>query len=279
MTTNGKMDTDRVAARVERGERKMVTNRKMSSTRKIALVAGVLYLITIVASMPAQFVLYGPVLNNPDYIVSSGADTQVLWGGFFEVITALACIGTAVVLFPVVKRQNEPAALGFVTARVFEAALIVVGIVSLLSVVTLRQDLAGAAGADAASLVTTGNALVAIHDWTFLLGPGVMPGVNALLLGYLMYRSGLVPRVIPVMGLIGGPLILAAGTATLLGLNEQVSVWSVIATAPIFAWELSLGIWLIVKGFNSSAAILSEPDTPDLKERDKESDKISLSKA
>jgi Domain of unknown function (DUF4386) len=136
----------------------------------------------------------------------------------------------------------------------------------------LRQDLAGA---DAASLVTTGNALVAIHDWTFLLGPGVMPGVNALLLGYLMYRSRLVPRVIPVMGLIGCPLILAAGTATLLGLNEQVSVWSVIATAPIFAWELSLGIWLIVKGFNSSAAILYEPDTTDLNERDT----MSLSRA
>jgi hypothetical protein len=239
----------------------MVTNRKMSSTRKIALVAGVLYLITIVASIPAQFVLYGPVLTNPDYIVSSGANTQVPWGGFFEMITALACIGTAVVLFPVVKRQNEPAALGFVTARVFEAALIVVGIVSLLSVVTLRQDLAGAAGADMASLVTTGNALVAIHDWTFLLGPGVMPGVNALLLGYLMYRSGLVPRVIPVMGLIGGPLILAAGTATLLGLNEQVSVWTVIATAPIFAWELSLGLWLIVKGFDPSV-IASEKFNP-----------------
>ena len=111
----------------------------MDSLRMTALIAGVLYLITIIASIPAQFVLYGPVLTNPDYIVSSGADTQVIWGGFFEVITALACIGTAVVLFPVVKRQNEAAALGFVTARVFESALIVVGIVSVLSVVTLWQ--------------------------------------------------------------------------------------------------------------------------------------------
>lgn len=123
----------------------------------------------------------------------------------------LACIGTAVALFPVVKRQNEAAALGFVTARVFEAGLILLGVVSVLAVVTLRQDVAGAAGADGASLVTTGRALVAIHDWTFLLGPGLIPGVNALLLGTLMYRSGLVPRVIPLMGLIGAPLILAAG--------------------------------------------------------------------
>jgi hypothetical protein len=124
--------------------------------------------------------------------------------------------------------------------------------VSLLSVVTLRQDLAGAAGADAASLVTTGNALVAIHDWTFLLGPGVMPGVNALLLGYLMYRSGLVPRVIPLTGLVGAPLLLAAATATMFGINEQSSMWSGIATAPIFAWERSLGVYLVVKGFKPS---------------------------
>ena len=222
----------------------------MDSLRRIAFIAGALYLITIIASIPAQFVFYDPVLNDPNYVVSSGADTGVLWGGLFELVTALACIGTAVVLFPVVKRQNEAAALGFVAARVFEAALIVVGIVSLLSVVTLRQ--AGARGAEATSLVTTAKSLVAMHDWTFLLGPGVMPGINALLLGYLMYRSGLVPRVIPLMGLIGAPLILVAGTATLLGLNEQVSVWTGIATAPIFAWELSLGVWLVVKGFKPS---------------------------
>lgn len=224
----------------------------MTSLRKTALVAGGFYLITIIASIPA-LALYGPVLNNPDYIVSSGADTRVLWGGFLEVITALACIGTAVALFPVVKRQNEGVALGFVAARVLEAGVIVVGIVSLLSVVTLRQNLAGAAGTDAASLVTTGKALVAIHDWTFLLGPGLMPGVNALLLGYLMYRSRLVPRVIPVLGLIGAPLLLASATATMFGIYPQVSVWSAIATIPIFAWELSLGVWLVVKGFKPSA--------------------------
>jgi hypothetical protein len=222
----------------------------MTALRRTALTAGVLYLITIIASIPAQFVFYDPVLSDPGYVIGPGADVRVLWGGLFELITALACIGTAVVLFPVVKRQHEGAALGFVTARVFEAALIVVGIVSLLSVVTLRQS--GATGAEATSLVTTAHALVAIHDWTFLLGPGVMPGVNALLLGYLLYRSGLVPRIIPVIGLVGGPLILAAGTATLVGLNEQVSVWSAIATAPIFVWELSLGIWLAVKGFKPS---------------------------
>jgi hypothetical protein len=235
----------------------------MTSLRKTALVAGGFYLVTIIASIPA-LALYGPVLNNPDYIVSSGADTRVLWGGFLEVITAFACIGTAVTLFPVVKRQNEGVALGFVTARVLEAAVIVVGIISLLSVVTLRQNLAGAAGADATSLVTTGTSLVEIHNWTFLLGPGLIPGVNALLLGYLLYRSGLVPRVIPVLGLIGAPLILASATATMFGIYDQLSVWSAIATIPIFAWELSLGVWLVVKGFKPSriTAAMTAAGTP-----------------
>ena len=173
-------------------------------------------------------------------------------GAFLEVITAIAIIGTAVTLFPILKRQNEGVALGYVAARVLEATVIVVGIISLLSVVTLRQDLAGGAGADAPSLVTAGNSLVAIHDWTFLLGPGLMPGVNALLLGYLMYRSGLVPRAMAMLALVGGPLLLASATATLFGLYEQISVPGFILTLPVFAWELSLGIYLIVKGFKPS---------------------------
>ena len=211
-----------------------------------------MYLVTIVASVPAQYVSYAPVLTNARYVLGAGADTQVLWGGLLEVITALACIGTAVVLFPVVRRHHEGAALGFVTARVLEAALIVTGIVSMLSVVALRQP--GATGADAAARVVAAESLVAVHDWTFLLGPGLMPGVNALLLGYLMYRSRLVPRAIPTIGLVGAPLFLLAGAATVVGLNEGTSVWTVLATLPIFAWELSLGLWLTVKGFRTTSA-------------------------
>jgi hypothetical protein len=221
--------------------------------QKIARITGVLFIITIIASIPA-LILYGPVLNNPDYVVGAGADTRVFWGAFLEVITALACIGTAVVLFPIVKRQNEAVALSYVASRVLEAALIFVGIVGVLAVVTLRQDFAGAAGADAASLVAVANSLVAVKDWTFLLGPGVLAGVgNGLLLGYLMYRSGLVPRRFAMLGLIGGSLAVASATATLFGLYDQVSVWAAIAIIPEFIWELSLGIWLIVKGFDPSA--------------------------
>ncbi|MCW2880825.1 MAG: hypothetical protein JWQ95_4925 [Sphaerisporangium sp.] len=224
----------------------------MTSLRKTALIAGGFYVLTFIASIPPVLFLLGPVLDNPNYIVSSGADTQVLWGLFLDVITALAGIGTAVALFPVVKRQSQAAALGFVTTRVLEAAIIVIGVVSLLSVVTLRQDAAGTPGADATSLVTTGHALVAIRDWTFLLGPSLMAGLNALLLGSLMFRSGLVPRVIPVLGLIGAPLLLVSVATTMFGMNSLTSVWHGIATAPIFVWELSLGVYLVVKGFKPS---------------------------
>jgi hypothetical protein len=224
----------------------------MDALRKTALVAGAFYLITFVASIPAALVLFRPVLDHPDYILGSGSQIGVLAGVFLDVITALAGIGTAVVLFPVVKRQSEAAALGFVTSRVLEAATILVGVVSLLAVVTLRQDLAGTPGADAASLVTTGQALVAIRDWTFLLGPGLMAAFNALLLGYLMLRSGLVPRVIPLLGLIGAPLLLASVTATLFGIFDQLSPVATIAVLPVALWELSLGVWLVVKGFKPS---------------------------
>jgi hypothetical protein len=224
----------------------------MDRMRKTALIAGVLYLVTFVAGIPPALALYSDVLHNPAYILSSADDTAVLWGGLLELINAFACVGTAVVLFPVVKRQSEAAALGFVTSRMIEAAVIIVGILSLLSVVTLHQDLAGAAATDAAALVTTGHALVAIYNWALLLGPGIMPAVNALLLGSLMYRSGLVPRLIPAMGLIGAPLLLASAISTMFGLNEQVSLLSAVAVVPIFFWELSLGLYMAVKGFKPS---------------------------
>jgi hypothetical protein len=225
--------------------------------RRTAFVAGVLYLITFIAGIPPAAFLLAPVLDNPNYIVSGGADTQVLFGAFLDMVNALACIGTAVALFSVVKRQHEGFALGFVTTRIFEAAVIIIGVLSLVAVVTLRQT--GAPGAEGATLVTVGQALVAVRDGAHLLGPGVIPGLNALLLGYLMYKSRLVPRVIPAMALVGAPVFLVAASASLLGLNEQGSVLSAIGFVPVALWELSLGIWLTFKGFNRSAPILSTP--------------------
>jgi len=242
--------------------------------QKIARVTGVLFLITFITAIPPFVFLYVPVVDDPRYIVGAGADMRVSLGAFLELLLIIANIGTAVALFPILKRVNEGVALGFVTARVVECAFIAVGILSLLTVVTLRQDLAETAGTDAGSLVAVGKSLVALHDWTFLLGPGFVVGIgNGMLLGYLMYRSGLVPRPMAVLGLIAGPVLCAAGIAVLFDVIEPNSALKNIAAIPEFVWELSLGIWLIVKGFNPSAAILSEPDKTHLNGRGNEREK------
>lgn len=224
----------------------------MTSSRKTALTAGVLYLLTFV-SIPTLS-LYGPV-HDPNYVVGLGPDTPTLIGAILELIVAIACVGTAVALYSVVKRQNEGVALGFVGARILEAATIFAGIACLLSVVSLRQ-----AGAGAAALATS-QALVALYDRLFLLGQGLMPAVNALLLGSLLYRSRLVPRVLPLLGFIGAPLLLVSHAAVAFGLLERVSALAGIAALPIALWELSLGVWLVAKGFNPSALaeLLSAP--------------------
>jgi hypothetical protein len=247
------------------------------SLRRTALVAGICYLITFVASIPA-LPLYSTLVDDPRYVLGSGSSAGVLLGGLLEVITALTAVGTAVFLYPVLKRQSQGLALGFVTSRVVEAAYIVVGVVTILSVVTLRDH--AVAGTDPAALITAQQSLVAIHDWTFLLGPGFVVGIgNGLVLGYLMYRSGLVPRRMALLGLVGGPLVTASGIAILFGLYEQVSPVAALTAIPETLWEASLGVWLVVKGFDPSAAILSVPGTTDPAGSDKESSKLSVSKS
>ncbi len=238
------------------GDKPMNTNRQAAtiaaSSRKSAIAVGVLYLITHVTSVGAV-ILYGPILNNARYIIGSRSDTQVILGTFFDIILALAIVGTAVALFPVVKKWNEGIALGYVGLRTLEASIIAVGVMPLLAVVTLRQLLAGTTGTDPATLVTLGSALVAFYKWTFLIGPGLVCGVNTVLMAYLMYKSRLVPRFIPVLGLVGGPLVFAINAAKLFGIYGQFPSWAAIAVIPIFAWEVTLALWLIAKGFKSSA--------------------------
>jgi hypothetical protein len=232
-----------------------ITDTRTDEDRKTAFTVGILFIITIVASIPA-LLLYDPVLNDADYVLGAGADMRIRVGAFLEIVTALANIGTAVALFSVVRRYHEGFALSYVASRVVESTLIIVGLISLLSVMTLRQD----GAAESASLVVAGQSLVALHDWTFLLGPGFgAPIGNGLILGYLMFRSGLVPRRMAQLGLVGGTVGVASATATLLGIYDQVSVWAFIAIVPEFAWEASLGIWLTVKGFSATARVLSAP--------------------
>ncbi len=217
--------------------------------RRLAFIAGVFWIITFVTSIPA-LILYAPVLNHAHYVIGAGSDARIEVGALLEVGLAIAGIGTAVTMFPILKRHNESLALGFVASRVLESGVIVMGIISVLSVVTLRKDFAGVAGTDVPSLLVAGKSMVAVHKWTFLLGPGVCAGVgNGLLLGYLMYRSGLVPRRMALLGLIGGPLLIASDLAVLFGAYKQTSGTAGVLTIPEFAWELSLGIYLITKGF------------------------------
>ncbi len=212
----------------------------MASLRKTSLAAGILYLFTFV-SMPT-LMLYQAV-RKPDYLTGAGPDGPVLLGGILEIIVALAGIGTAVALYPVLKRQNASLAMSFVGIRVLEAATIFSGVVTLLSVVTLRQAGAGAGALD------TAQGLIAQHDWTFTLGQGTLPAVNDLLLGILLYKSGLVPRILPLIGLVGAPIVLASVTAKYFGLYSEISAWSGLAASPVAVFEFSLGVYLVVKGF------------------------------
>src|SRR3954451_5316634 len=232
----------------------------MASTRKTALVAGIFYLITFV-SIPTRVppALYSSVTGK-DFIISSRTDTAALWGGFLEAIVALAGIGTAITLYPVVKRQNQGMALGFVASRTLEASMIFTGVASILSLVTLHQDLGTATGADAATLVTVGASQVATYHWAFTLGGSLMPGINAILLGSLLYRSGLVPRVIPAFGLIAAPLHLTAVILAMFGVVDRISTVTGIAAVPIAVWEFSLGVYLIARGFKRC------PITDDIRE-------------
>ena len=222
------------------------------STRRTARIAGVWWLITFVTSIPA-LLLYDPLLNDANFILTTGADARIQLGALLEVGLVISGIATAVVMYPVLKRQSQSIALGYVGCRIVESCMIAVGIVSVLSVLTLREDLA----ANAAGLGTVGQALVAVHDATFLLGPAFCAGFgNGLLLGYLMYKSGLVPRRMALIGLIGGPISLIGATAVLFGAWEQTSSTQFLFTVPEAVWELSLGIYLIVKGFRTPSPIL-----------------------
>lgn len=228
-----------------------VLGTRSDPTRNHARAAGIFYLLTFVSSIPA-LILIGPILDDAGYVVGAGQDTRVIWGCLLDTVNALTAVGSAVAVYAVVKRQNGSIALGFVASRLVEAAVIMIGVVSLLAVVTMRQDFAGS-GADAAAVTGVANAFVDLRSWTFLFGPGLMPVFNALLFGTLLYTSRLVPRIIPTIGLIGAPLLFGAFVANLFGFFDQVSAASFFLTLPIAAWELSVGIWMTFKGFRPEA--------------------------
>jgi hypothetical protein len=236
------------------------TRLPMDPMRRRSLAAGILYLITFV-SVPS-LALYKPIKDQVgDFVLGAGSGTGVMWAALSEVVVGLAGVGTAIVLFPVLRRQSETPALGFVAARIVEATLIFVGVISVLSIVTLRNDVAGTAGADPASLVTIAQTHLATYNWTFLLSQSLMPVFCDLLLGYLLFRSRLVPRILPIVAFVGAPLLLASDIAIFFVVYDRVAPLAGVAVIPVAAFELSVGIWLLVKGFNPTSPVLTRPNT------------------
>ena len=263
MSTTATISNLRTDTTAAKPDAKNAGQRRLAQTdpQLLARLTGVLFLITYATSIPPVAALYVPALNDPAFIMGTGIDLGLSWGALLELILIVSNIGTAIVLFPVLKRVSEVLALGFFAARIVECVFIAVGILSLLALGTLRLE---AAGADAGALLVAGKSLVVLHNWTFLLGPGTVVGVgNGLILGYLMYKSRLVPRAMSVLGLIGGPALLVASAAILLGVIEPGSTWQIIATVPEFFWELSLGLWLLVKGFNPAALAALDQTSPE----------------
>jgi len=226
----------------------------MDNTRKLALAAGVFYILTFVFSLPTLG-LKEPLVDHADWILGNGSDKGILWAGFFDFLCAVTGIGSAVALYPIVRRFSPASAIGFVASRTLEGAILVVGAISLLSIVSLRGDVVGG---DTSAMVTTSQSLIAQHDWSFLFGPGFMPAINAAILATVMYRYRLVPRIIPIMGLIGAPLLFASTLGSLLGGPDRVSESALLFALPIAAWEFSLGMYLIVKGVRATDEVTVE---------------------
>lgn len=220
-----------------------------NSLRTTASIVGWLFIVTYITAIAAKVAFYPPLFEG-DYVTGPGQDTRVLWGAVFEVVLIIANIGSATFLWPVLRRQHESLALSYVAARIMESVFIAVGVLSVLTVVTLRQTYAAGDPGAAAGLTVAGDAFLRLQEWTFGLGPSFVVGVgNGVILGYLMYRSRLVPRRLAVLGLVGGPLIILSGVAAMVGMIELDGTWQVVAAIPEFFWELGLGIYLVVKGF------------------------------
>lgn len=232
----------------------------MNSNRQTAIIVGLLFIIAAVTAI-VGLIMYNPILNNPGYIIKAAPnETQVLWGAFFEILLAFAVVGTSITLFPILKKYNETMALGTVCFRLLEATLIIIGILSLLAIVTLNHEFLKEINPNAAAYLIAGKLLLAIHNWTFLYGPNLVLGPSTLLTGYLLYKSKLIPRFISVLGIFGGGLISACALLVTFGAFPQISFWGIVLAVPVFIYEMSLALWLLVKGFNTVSPLHDTED-------------------
>ncbi len=232
-------------------------------TRKIGRIFGWFFIATFITSIPARLLFVNGVgarLSDMRFVPGAGSNTSLQLGAIFEFALIIANIATAVVIYPLVKRQSATFGLGYVSARIMESVIIAIGLMSIISVVNINDALNGASDTEATALVVQGNSLVSTYEWAFLFGPGLVVGFgNGLILGYLMYRSGLVPRRMAMLGLIGGPLLILSFVLTLFGAYENGSTFSGLLALPEIAWELSLGVYCAWRGFKSSPIAERQP--------------------
>jgi hypothetical protein len=225
----------------------------MKSNKKAAKIVGVLFILAAVSAV-AGVILYGPILNGSDYLMNGSKHAnQIILGALMELILVISAVGTATTMFPILRRYNETIALWHVCFRFLEAIVITVGVISVLSLLTLSREFVAAGASDVASFQTSGTVLKAIHEWTFMLGPNFMLGINTMMYSYIFYKTKLVPRFIPIIGMTGAALVFICALLVMFGVIEQVSVWGGMLALPVAANEMILAVWLIVKGFNSSA--------------------------
>lgn len=227
----------------------------MNTNKKSALIVGILFILAAVTAI-IGLILYDPILNGPDYLKKGSEHAnQVILGALMELILVVSAVGTATTMFPLLRKYNETIALWHVCFRFLEAVIITIGIISVLSLLTLSREFAAAADPDIASFQASGILLKAVHDWTFLLGPLFMLGINTMMYSYIFYKTKLVPRFIPILGMTGATLVFICALLVMFGVIQQVSVWGAILALPVAANEMILAIWLIVKGFNVSALV------------------------
>ena len=223
------------------------------STKTASRIAGVLFIVAAITAI-VGVILYEPLLNDSEYLVQGSAHAnQVVLGAVMELILVVSAVGTATAMFPYLKRYNRTIAIWHVCFRFMEAVMITVGVISVLSLLTLSQAYVAAGAPDIASYQVSGTVLKAVHDWTFLLGPNFFLGINTMMYSYIFYKSGLVPRFIPVLGITGSALIFLAAMLEMFGVIDQLSAWGMILALPIFANEMILAVWLIKRGFNVAA--------------------------
>jgi hypothetical protein len=225
----------------------------MKSNQKAAKIVGVLFILAAVSAV-AGVMLYDPILNGSDYLINGSKHAnQVILGALMELILVVSAVGTATTMFPILRRYNETIALWHVCFRFLEAIVITVGVISVLSLLTLSQEFVAAGAPDVAAFQTSGTVLKDIHEWTFMLGPNFMLGINTMMYSYIFYKTKLVPRFIPILGMTGATLVFICALLVMFDVIEQVSVWGGLLALPVAANEMILAVWLIMKGFNSSA--------------------------